>query len=254
MNPLLKVQGLGMTFGGLHANFDISFEIGEGEMVGLIGPNGAGKSTLFNCIAGLYVPSAGRLFFRGKEVTGCKPYEMARMGLARTFQVYVATGDLNVVENIMVGAFMHTASRDRAHRKAEGIMENMGLKELAQERVTSLPVAAQKRVVMATALATDPHMLLLDEVAAGLNPTEIDRMMEVIRWVHDELHVTVLLTEHVMEMVMNLSHRVLVLEAGRLIAEGEPGKIVQQPEVIKAYLGERYVRDHSDGSSSDTVM
>jgi branched-chain amino acid transport system ATP-binding protein len=238
-----------MTFGGLHANFDISFSVAEGEMVGLIGPNGAGKSTLFNCIAGLYVPTTGRLFFRGQDVTGCKPYEMARMGLARTFQVYVATGDLNVVENVMVGAFMKTASRAQAHRKAEGIMENMGLKELALERVANLPVAAQKRVLMATALATDPQMLLLDEVAAGLNPAEIERMMEVIRWVHGDLRVTVFLTEHVMELVMNLSHRVLVLEAGRLIAEGEPEKVVQQPEVIKAYLGERYVLEHPDEKS-----
>jgi branched-chain amino acid transport system ATP-binding protein len=177
---------------------------------------------------------------------------MARLGLARTFQVYVATGDLNVLENIMVGAFMNTGSRVQAGLKAERIMEKMNLTGLSGERVASLPVAAQKRVVMATALATDPLMLLLDEVAAGLNPTEIEGIMEVIRWVHKELHVTIILIEHVMEMVMNLSHRVLVLEAGRLIAEGEPAEIVRRPEVIKAYLGERYAREHSDGDSPKT--
>jgi branched-chain amino acid transport system ATP-binding protein len=241
-----------MTFGGLRANVDISFKVAAGEMVGLIGPNGAGKSTLFNCIAGLYAPTSGRLVFRDRDVTGCKPYEMARLGLARTFQVYVATGDLTVLENVMVGAFMNTGSRIQAALKAERVIEKMNLTEFSGERVASLPVAAQKRVVMATALATDPQMLLLDEVAAGLNPTEIEGIMEVIRWVHKELHVTVVLIEHVMEMVMKLSHRVLVLEAGRLIAEGEPAEIVRRPEVIKAYLGERYARERAAGSSSQT--
>lgn len=252
LTTLLEVQGLGMTFGGLHANFDISFKVAAGEMVGLIGPNGAGKSTLFNCIAGLYTPTSGRLFFRGRDVTGYKPFQMARLGLARTFQVYVATGDLSVLENVMVGSFMKTASQAQARLNAERVMEKMNLTGLARERVAALPVAAQKRVVMATALATDPQMLLLDEVAAGLNPAEIDGMMEVIRWVHKELNVTVVLIEHVMEMVMNLSHRVLVLDAGRLIAEGEPVKIVRQPEVIKAYLGERYVAEHSGSPAPGT--
>jgi len=241
-----------MTFGGLHANCDVSFTVASGEMVGLIGPNGAGKSTLFNCIAGLYKPTAGRLFFQGREVTGYRPFEMAHLGLARTFQVYVATGDLNVVENVMVGAFMKTGSQARARSKAEQIMEKMNLSALARDRVAALPVAAQKRVVMATALATDPKMLLLDEVAAGLNPTEIDGMMEVIQWVHRDLDVTVILIEHVMEMVMNLSQRVLVLDAGRLIAEGEPAKIVRQPEVIRAYLGERYIAEQRVADSHET--
>ena len=139
-------------------------------MVGLIGPNGAGKSTLFNCLAGLYTPTAGRIFFRDQDVTGLKPFDMARLGLARTFQVYVATGDLNVMENIMVGSFLRTSSRLKARAKAEGLMENMNLADVAGERLANLPVAAQKRVAMATALAIDPVLLLLDEVAAGLNP------------------------------------------------------------------------------------
>jgi branched-chain amino acid transport system ATP-binding protein len=238
---LLKVQDLGMSFGGLRANWDISFQVAEGDMVGLIGPNGAGKSTLFNCLAGLYNPTAGRIFFRDQDVTGLKPYDMARLGLARTFQVYVATGDLNVLENVMVGSFLKTSSRLKAKAKAEGLMEKMNLAHLANERLANLPVAAQKRVAMATALAIDPVLLLLDEVAAGLNPTEIEQMMEVIRWVHQDLGVTVILIEHVMELVMNLSQRVMVLDCGQLVAEGVPSDIVQRPEVIKAYLGERYV-------------
>ena len=240
---LLDVKGLGMRFGGLEANWDISFQVEAGELVGLIGPNGAGKSTLFNCIAGMHSPTVGNIFFRGQNVTGYRAYEMARLGLARTFQVYVATGDLNVLENVMVGAFMRTSSLVKARTKAEGILENMNLASLAQERVANLPVAAQKRVVMATALATYPELLLLDEVAAGLNPTEMDDMIRMIRWVHGQLHVTVMVVEHVMELVMKLSHRVLVVESGRLIAEGEPSDIVRRPEVIKAYLGERYVTE-----------
>jgi branched-chain amino acid transport system ATP-binding protein len=246
---LLKVKNLSMTFGGLQANLDISFQIAEGELVGLIGPNGAGKSTLFNCLAGLYAPTSGSIDFRDTDVTGFKSYEMARLGLARTFQVYVATGDLNVLENVMVGSFLRTRSRAQAQAKAEGLMKKMNLMGLALERVANLPVAAQKRVVMATALATDPVLLLLDEVAAGLNPSEIEQMMEVIRWVHGDLRITVILIEHVMELVMNLSHRVLVLDTGRLIAEGEPKDIVRRPEVIKAYLGERYVAEHLAGAS-----
>ena len=242
---LLRVQDLGMTFGGLRANWDISFEVAEGEMLGLIGPNGAGKSTLFNCISGYYTPTAGKIYFRDQDVTGFRPFEMARLGLARTFQVYVATGDLNVLEYVMVGSFLKTSSRLKAKAKAESLLENMNLTALAQERVANLPVAAQKRVVMAAALATDPELLLLDEVAAGLNPSEIDQMMSVIRWVHGELKITVLLIEHVMELVMKLSHRVLVLDSGLLIAEGDPAGIVLNPEVIKAYLGERYVTQHS---------
>jgi branched-chain amino acid transport system ATP-binding protein len=247
---LLKVQGLEMSFGGLRANWDISFQVDEGELVGLIGPNGAGKSTLFNCLAGLYTPTDGKIYFRDQDVTGFKPFDMARLGLARTFQVYVATGDLNVIENIMVGAFLRTGSRLKARTKAEGLMEKMNLADVAGERLANLPVAAQKRVAMATALAIDPVLLLLDEVAAGLNPSEIEQMIEVIRWVHKDLKVTVILIEHVMELVMKLSHRVMVLDCGQLIAEGTPSEIVQRPEVIKAYLGERYVAEHRTGNSS----
>jgi branched-chain amino acid transport system ATP-binding protein len=168
---------------------------------------------------------------------------MARLGLARTFQVYAATGDLNVLENVMVGSFLRTRSRVLAKQKAEALLEQMNLSDLARERVANLPVASQKRVVMATALATDPQLLLLDEVAAGLNPREIDQTIGLIRLVHAHLKVTVILIEHVMELVMKLSHRVLVLDSGRLIAEGEPSDISSRPEVIRAYLGERYVAE-----------
>ncbi|MBI5250502.1 MAG: ABC transporter ATP-binding protein [Desulfomonile tiedjei] len=246
---LLKVQDLGMRFGGLMANWGVSFEIASGEMVGLIGPNGAGKSTLFNCIAGLYNPTHGRIHFLDQDVTGRKPYEMARMGLARTFQVYVASGDLTVLENVMVGCFLKTRSRRLAKERAGELLSSMRLSHLSDRNMANLPVAAQKRVVMATALATEPKLLLLDEVAAGLNSTEIDEMIGLIRWVNTEMGISVILIEHVMELVMNLSQRVLVLDSGTLIAEGEPEEIVRKPEVIKAYLGERYLNEHSDASS-----
>ncbi len=241
MSAILQVQGVTKDFGGLRANDNISFSVEKGELLGLIGPNGAGKSTLFNCIAGVHPVTAGRIFFEGKEITNLKPHQVARLGLARTFQIFVASGDLSVLENIMVGSFLRTRSRKIARQKAEEILVFMELQEHVDQWVSELPVAAQKRVAMATALATQPRMLLLDEVAAGLNPTEIDQMMGLIRQIHDDRGITVVLIEHVMELVMNLSQRVIVLESGKIIAEGKPEAIKQNPEVIKAYLGERYV-------------
>ena len=248
MTPILEVQGVTKDFGGLRANNNISFSVQKGELLGLIGPNGAGKSTLFNCIAGVYNVTAGRIFFDGKEITNFKPYEVSRLGLARTFQIFVASGDLSVLENIMVGSFLRTHSRSVAKQRAEEIIDLMGLGDHMDHWVSELPVAAQKRVAMATALATQPKMLLLDEVAAGLNPTEIDEMMSLIRKIHYDMGITVMLIEHVMELVMNISHRVIVLDSGNMIAEGKPEEIKQNPEVIKAYLGERFVAQQQKGA------
>jgi branched-chain amino acid transport system ATP-binding protein len=241
---LLEVHDLIKEFGGLRANDNISLTLGKGELVGLIGPNGAGKTTLFNCISGLHTVTSGRIIFDGEDITGLKAYEVAIRGLARTFQVYVASGDLTVEENVMVGCFMRTRSRSRAKARADEILKDLKLHDLSGFLVGELPVAAQKRVTMATALGSDPKLLLLDEVAAGLNPTEIEEIMASIKHVHQDMGVTVILIEHVMELVMKVSDRVIVLDYGKKIAEGNPESIAKDPAVIKAYLGERYVREH----------
>jgi branched-chain amino acid transport system ATP-binding protein len=239
---LLDVQKVTKDFGGLRANELVSFKVEAGEIVGLIGPNGAGKTTLFNCIAGYYPLSGGQVFFDGKEITRLRDFEIARLGLARTFQVYVASGDLSILENIMIGAFLRTTSRKEAMREALEVMDFMGIQVRAGDLMTEIPVAAQKRVSLATALASRPKMILLDEVAAGLNPAENEELIVLLNRVNQEKKITLLLTEHVMELVMRLSKRVIVLESGRKIAEGDPHEVIRDEEVIRAYLGEGFLK------------
>jgi branched-chain amino acid transport system ATP-binding protein len=246
---LLEADNITKCFGGLIANDSISFEVKRNELLGLIGPNGAGKTTLFNCIAGAHRIDSGRIIFDGKDITKLNSYEIARLGLARTFQIYVASGDLNVLENVMVGCFMRTSSTAKAKSMAEAVLKELELTDIAQNMMNELPVAVQKRVTMATALGTSPKLLLLDEVAAGLNPSEIENIMTVIRYIHEKMGITVVLIEHVMEMVMKLSQRVIVLDYGKKIAEGEPASVVRHPDVIRAYLGERYAREYAESSA-----
>ena len=239
---LLEVQSLVKEFGGLVANADISLELKQGEIVGLIGPNGAGKTTLFNCIVGYYKPTDGRVSFEGEDITGWPAHRVAQMGIARTFQDMKIMPLLTVEENIMVGAFCRTADRQIAQREAQEILELVDLARELHATPTELPIASQKRIELARALATKPKLLMLDELAAGLNPLETKEIIQTLHRMKQERNLTLFLTEHVMEFIMTISERVIVMAAGRKIAEGTPEEVAKEERVIEAYLGERYVK------------
>jgi len=239
---LLEVKSLVKEFGGLVANADISLELEQGEIVGLIGPNGAGKSTLFNCIAGYYRPTSGKIFFDGEDITGWPPHRVARMGIARTFQAMKIMPLLSVEENIMIGAFCRTANRQNAIREAREILELVDLAQEADAFPMELPIATQKRIELARALATKPKLLMLDEVAAGLNPLETKEIIQTLHRIKEEADLTLFLTEHVMEFIMTISQKVIVMAAGGKIAEGSPDEVAKEERVIEAYLGERYAK------------
>jgi branched-chain amino acid transport system ATP-binding protein len=237
---LLEVIGLTKDFGGVTANNNISLEIEKREIIGLIGPNGAGKTTLFNCIVGYHKPDKGEILFKDKNVTGLKPFQTNREGIGRTFQIMSISGDLTVVENVMIGSFCKDSDRQIAKQEASEILNLLELKEDSEAYLTELPIAIRKRVGLAMALATKPELLMLDEVASGLNPKETEEMVALLQKIHKTKDLTLFLTEHVMEVVMPISHRVIVLDGGEKIAEGKPQDIVNNEQVIKAYLGEKY--------------
>jgi len=239
MTALLQVQHVTQRFGGLVANRDISIKIERGELVGLIGPNGAGKSTLFNLIAGVMRPSEGRILFDGEDVTAWPATARCARGLARTFQVVKSFDTMSVIDNVIVGALVRTTSTREARSKATEVLEFTGLARRAAALASELIPAEKRRLEVARALATAPKLLLLDEVMTGLTPSEAKRGVELVRKIR-ETGVTVLMVEHVMEIVMPLVDRAIVLDLGKVLVEGRPTEIVRDPKVISAYLGDRH--------------
>ena len=238
--PILELAGVTKRFGGLTAVSDVSFTVPAGELLGIIGPNGAGKTTLFNVIAGYYRPEAGRIVFAGRDVTGLAPHEICRLGLTRTFQLVKPFGNLSVIDNVMIGALTRLPTVSSARLEAERVVEACGLASHAGSHARALPIGLRKRLEVARALATRPRLILLDEVMAGLNPTELGGMIELIRRLHAD-GLTVIVIEHIMAAMMRLARRIVVLHHGEAIAAGAPAEITQDRRVVDAYLGEEFV-------------
>jgi branched-chain amino acid transport system ATP-binding protein len=229
------------VFGGLVALNKVDFRIGRGELIGLIGPNGAGKTTLFHVVSGIYHPDYGSVLFKGEDISKLRPDAICRRGLARTFQIVRPFSHMTVIENVMVGAIFGRNPRDKteAERRSAEILDSVGLSEKRGAQVGTLTLADRKRLEVARALATDPELILLDEVMSGLTPTEITQAMALIKKLNDA-GTTLLLIEHVMKVIMEISHRIVVLDRGQKIMEGSPREVAADERVRQAYLGERY--------------
>ena len=239
MTPLLELDNISKRFGGVQAVRDLSFTVGEGEILGLIGPNGAGKSTLFNLINGVFKPDTGSIRFSGTDITGRKPYKIARYGLARAHQIVQPLGALSVLDNCTVGACFGREDLPlaQARETAYEVAQMVGLGDRLAVLASSLTTAGKKRLEMARALSARPRLLLLDEVLAGLNPAESEQMIATVRRIRDS-GIAILMIEHIMRAIMSLSDRIVVLNLGSKLAEGTPQQIAENPDVITAYLGD----------------
>jgi branched-chain amino acid transport system ATP-binding protein len=235
---LLEVEGAVKRFGGLVAVNGVSFRLEQGEILGLIGPNGSGKTTLFNLITGVHPPSAGRIRFQGRRIDGLKPHRICKLGIARTFQVVKPLRRLTVLENVMVSAFNRTWRPAEAREQALEVLEFCGLGHRRDLPARSLPIGERKRLEITRALATRPLLLLLDEAAAGLNPTERERAIELILKIR-ERGVSIIIVEHIMRVIMSISDRILAIDHGTPIAQGPPEQVANDPAVIEAYLGKK---------------
>jgi branched-chain amino acid transport system ATP-binding protein len=236
---LIEAEKVTKKFGGLKALDNVSFHIGNGEIVGLIGPNGAGKTTLFNALAGVFPVDEGQIRFNGEEVTGLRSFQLCAKGIARTFQITKPFLNITVLENLMVGALAKERDLKKARSSSLEILEFVGLRAKRDELAASLTLEERKKLEMARALSTKPALILFDEVMAGLNPTEIEEALNLIRRIHEQ-GITLFIVEHVMRAIMSVSHRVMVLHHGQKIAEGTPKEMGGNQAVIDAYLGESY--------------
>lgn len=233
---MLEVRHISKSFGGVLANRDISFQCDEGKIIGLIGPNGAGKTTLFNCLTGAFSADQGSVTFCGKSINGMTPQQILKEGIARTFQITKTFATMSVLENVMVGAFFHTNNVKKAREAAMEILNFTNLADKAELLGSELTVADRKRVEIARALATKPKMLMLDEAMAGLNPTEVQQAVEMVRRIRD-MGITIMIVEHIMEVVLPLSDSILVMDQGQLIMHGTRDQVINDERVISAYLG-----------------
>jgi branched-chain amino acid transport system ATP-binding protein len=241
---LLEAKNVSKMFGGFRAVAGADLAVDEGDIIGLIGPNGAGKSTFFNCLAGDTPPTTGTIAFAGTDVTRASPEAHARLGVGRTFQVPATFEDMSVLDNVMVGAYLRHPHRGDARARAREVVELTGLKALAEQRARSLGTPGRKRLEIARVLATDPRLMLLDESLAGLTPTELQEAIALVRKIHG-MGVTIVIVEHIMEVIMTLTRRVLVFNQGHVIASGKPDEVVKNEAVIEAYLGRgRHPRRH----------
>jgi branched-chain amino acid transport system ATP-binding protein len=234
---LLRVENVTKRFGGIIANQDVSFEVGEGKIVGLIGPNGAGKTTMFNCIAGYFPPTSGSIWFNGQDISGYTPEQCARAGIGRTFQVARTFTSMTALENVMVGAFLGDRNVGRARNAAIDLLNFVNLGRHRNKPAGSMTISEQRRLAVARALAIKPKLLLMDEVMAGLNPTEVKEMVDVVLKIR-HWGISCLIVEHVLEGIMPIADSIVVLDYGKKIAHGRPEEVSNNPQVIAAYLGE----------------